>query len=154
MLQVRSLSSSSSSTQGMVKVSYFLHDFHTSVYWTFYFYYKQPPIKVFGIEGRYATALFSAGTKQNKLEAIEKDLIKFQVLVVFILLIQLHILHTVLTFILQTALKSDSVLKEFVDNPINKRSLKSSTLQLAAKKLALSPPSSNFLSMFNLYILV
>ncbi|XP_022173492.1 ATP synthase subunit O, mitochondrial [Myzus persicae] len=99
---VRSLSSSSSSTQGMVK----------------------PPIKVFGIEGRYATALFSAGTKQNKLEAIEKDLIKFQ-----------------------TALKSDSVLKEFVDNPINKRSLKSSTLQLAAKKLALSPPSSNFLSM-------
>ncbi|XP_015380239.1 PREDICTED: ATP synthase subunit O, mitochondrial [Diuraphis noxia] len=99
---------SSGSTQGMVK----------------------PPIKVFGIEGRYATALFSAGTKQNKLEAIEKDLIKFQ-----------------------TALKSDKVLKEFVDNPINKRSLKSSTLQLAAKKLALSPPSSNFLSMFNFYIL-
>uniref|UniRef100_A0A2H8TM21 Oligomycin sensitivity conferral protein n=1 Tax=Melanaphis sacchari TaxID=742174 RepID=A0A2H8TM21_9HEMI len=97
---VRSLSSSSS--QGMVK----------------------PPIKVFGIEGRYATALFSAGSKQNQLESIEKDLIKFQ-----------------------TALKSDLVLKEFVDNPINKRSLKANTLQLAAKKLALSPPSSNFLSL-------
>jgi len=58
------------------------------------------------------------------------------------------------TFILQTALKSDKVLKEFVDNPINKRALKASTLQLAAKKLALSPPSSNFLSMFKLYVLV
>uniref|UniRef100_A0A2S2PML4 Oligomycin sensitivity conferral protein n=1 Tax=Schizaphis graminum TaxID=13262 RepID=A0A2S2PML4_SCHGA len=102
---VRSLSSTSS--QGMVK----------------------PPIKVFGIEGRYATALFSAGTKQNQLESIEKDLIKFQ-----------------------TALKSDKVLKEFVDNPINKRALKASTLQLAAKKLALSAPSSNFLSMFKLYV--
>jgi len=40
---------------------------------------KQPPVKVFGIEGRYATALFSAGSKQNQLEAIEKDLVKFQV---------------------------------------------------------------------------
>lgn len=41
--------------------------------------FLQPPIKVFGIDGRYATALFSAGSKQNKLEAIEKDLNKFQV---------------------------------------------------------------------------
>lgn len=47
---------------------------------------------MFGIEGRYATALFSAGTKQNKLEAIEKDLIKFQVLIDFNLITKLHIL--------------------------------------------------------------
>lgn len=40
---------------------------------------EQPPIKVFGIEGRYATALFLAGSKQNQLDAIEKDLTKFQV---------------------------------------------------------------------------
>jgi len=120
---------------------------------TFYFYYKQPPIKVFGIEGRYATALFSAGSKQNKLEAIEKDLTKFQVAVDFNLITKLHnILQIVKKIILQTALKSDKVLKEFVDNPINKRSLKASTLQLAAKKLALSPPSSNFLSKLNVYI--
>jgi len=98
--------------------------------------------------------LFSAGSKQNKLEAIEKDLIKFQVAVDFNLITKLHnILQIVKTIILQTALKSDKVLKEFVDNPINKRSLKSSTLQLAAKKLALSPPSSNFLSKLNVYIL-
>lgn len=125
------------------------------VYCAFYFYYKQPPIRVFGIEGRYATALFSAGSKQNKLETIEKDLMKFQVVVDFNLITKLHnILQFVKTFILQTALKSDKVLKEFVDNPINKRSLKSSTLQLAAKKLALSPPSSNFLSKLNVYISV
>ncbi|VVC24194.1 ATPase, OSCP/delta subunit,F1F0 ATP synthase OSCP/delta subunit, N-terminal domain [Cinara cedri] len=84
----------------------------------------KPPIQVFGIEGRYATALFSAGSKQNQLEAIEKDLVKFQ-----------------------TALKSDGILKEFVENPINKRSLKANTLQLAAKKLALSAPTSNFLGL-------
>jgi F-type H+-transporting ATPase subunit O len=84
----------------------------------------KPPVKVFGIEGRYATALFSAGSKQNQLEAIEKDLIKFQ-----------------------SALKKDEVLKEFIDNPINKRSLKASTLLLASKKLALSPPASNFLGL-------
>jgi len=48
---------------------------------------------------------------------------------------------------LQTALKSDEILKEFMDNPINKREIKASTLQLASKKLALSPPASNFLGM-------
>lgn len=40
----------------------------------------QPPIQVFGMEGRYATALFSAASKQKSLEAVEKDLIKFQVI--------------------------------------------------------------------------
>ncbi|XP_025407158.1 ATP synthase subunit O, mitochondrial-like [Sipha flava] len=99
---------SSASSQGMIK----------------------PPIKVFGIEGRYATALFSAGSKQKNLETIEKDLTKFQ-----------------------TALKSDEVLKEFVDNPINKRLLKANTLQLAAKKLALSPPSANFLGKYILILI-
>jgi len=84
----------------------------------------KPPIKVFGIEGRYATALFSAGSKQSQLETIEKDLVKFQ-----------------------TALKTDAILKEFFENPINKRMLKANTLKLASKKLALSPPSSNFLSL-------
>ncbi|XP_050428298.1 ATP synthase subunit O, mitochondrial [Adelges cooleyi] len=84
----------------------------------------KPPVQVFGIEGRYASALFSAGSKQKQLEAIEKDLVKFQ-----------------------TALKKDSVLKEFIENPINKRALKASTLKLASTKLSLSPPSSNFLSL-------
>lgn len=32
-----------------------------------------PPVPVFGLEGRYASALFSAASKQNKLEAIDAD---------------------------------------------------------------------------------
>jgi len=32
------------------------------------------PIQVFGIEGRYATALYSAASKDKQLEAVEKDL--------------------------------------------------------------------------------
>jgi len=37
------------------------------------------PIQVFGIEGRYATALYSAAVKQKKLEAVEKDLVQLNV---------------------------------------------------------------------------
>ncbi|XP_013199644.2 ATP synthase subunit O, mitochondrial [Amyelois transitella] len=35
---------------------------------------KKPPISVFGIEGRYVTALYSAGHQINQLEDIEKHL--------------------------------------------------------------------------------
>jgi len=38
----------------------------------------QPPLQVFGSEGRYATALYSAATKQKKLEAVEKELTALQ----------------------------------------------------------------------------
>merc|ERR1712037_513801 len=34
----------------------------------------QPPIQVFGTEGRYATALYSAATKKKALDTVEKDL--------------------------------------------------------------------------------
>ncbi|XP_032272666.1 ATP synthase subunit O, mitochondrial-like [Phoca vitulina] len=36
----------------------------------------RPPVQVYGIEGRYATALYSAASKQNKLEQVEKELLK------------------------------------------------------------------------------
>lgn len=36
----------------------------------------QPPIQVYGLEGRYATALYSAASKQKKLEQVEKELIR------------------------------------------------------------------------------
>ena len=35
------------------------------------------PVQVFGIEGRYATALYSAASKQKALDAVEKDLTTF-----------------------------------------------------------------------------
>uniref|UniRef100_A0A8C0PRE6 ATP synthase peripheral stalk subunit OSCP, mitochondrial n=1 Tax=Canis lupus familiaris TaxID=9615 RepID=A0A8C0PRE6_CANLF len=34
------------------------------------------PVQVYGIEGRYATALYSAASKQNKLEQVEKELLR------------------------------------------------------------------------------
>merc|ERR1712051_328869 len=33
----------------------------------------QPPIQVFGTEGRYATALYSAATKKKALDTVKKD---------------------------------------------------------------------------------
>lgn len=38
----------------------------------------RPPIQVSGTEGRYATALYSAGTKTKTLETVEKELITLQ----------------------------------------------------------------------------
>lgn len=36
----------------------------------------QPPVQVYGIEGRYATALYSAASKQKKLDQVEKELLR------------------------------------------------------------------------------
>ncbi|XP_006862665.1 PREDICTED: ATP synthase subunit O, mitochondrial [Chrysochloris asiatica] len=36
----------------------------------------RPPVQIYGIDGRYATALFSAASKQNKLDQVEKELVK------------------------------------------------------------------------------
>lgn len=39
----------------------------------------QSPIQVYGVEGRYATALFSAASKQNQLDQVEKEMGKVSV---------------------------------------------------------------------------
>ncbi|GAB1300437.1 ATP synthase subunit O, mitochondrial [Apodemus speciosus] len=36
----------------------------------------RPPVQVYGIEGRYATALYSAASKENKLDQVEKELLR------------------------------------------------------------------------------
>jgi F0F1-type ATP synthase delta subunit len=36
--------------------------------------YPQAPIQIFGIEGRYAHALYSAASKKNALDKVEKEL--------------------------------------------------------------------------------
>lgn len=56
------------------------------------------PIQIFGIEGRYATALYSAASKQKSLEAVEKDMLG-----------------------LEKSLKTDAKFKDFVLNPTIKR---------------------------------
>ncbi|KAJ8984718.1 hypothetical protein NQ317_004981 [Molorchus minor] len=66
----------------------------------------KPPIQIFGIEGRYATALYSAATKQKTLDAVEKDLIK-----------------------LQSTIKTDTKLRDFIKDPTIKRSIKAGALK-------------------------
>ena len=43
----------------------------------------QPPLRVYGIEGRYAHALYSAASKEKKLEAVEKEMKSFQVIMYY-----------------------------------------------------------------------
>lgn len=84
----------------------------------------KPPVQIFGIEGRYATALYSAASKQKTLESVEKDLVKFQ-----------------------TSLKSDAKLKQFVENPTIKRNLKASALKAVAEKISMKPEAGNLLQI-------
>lgn len=44
------------------------------------FFFSQAPIKVFGIEGRYAHALYSAAAKSKQLDKVESELDKLQVI--------------------------------------------------------------------------
>ncbi|EGI57261.1 ATP synthase subunit O, mitochondrial [Acromyrmex echinatior] len=84
----------------------------------------KPPIQVFGLEGRYATALFSAATKQKALDAVEKDLISFQGL-----------------------LKKDTALIDFIKNPSIKRKDKAEAFKAIGKKSGMSPTTENLLTL-------
>merc|ERR1712203_889137 len=82
----------------------------------------QPPVQVFGTEGRYATALYSAATKKKALDAVEKDLNTFQ-----------------------ATLKKDVRLAEFLADPSVKKALKAEGLSSFCDKLKMSPLSKNCL---------
>lgn len=84
----------------------------------------KPPIQLFGIEGRYATALYSAASKQKTLESVEKELVKFQ-----------------------DTLKTDVKLREFMLNPTIKRSIKGDAIKSVASKASLSNHSANLLQI-------
>ena len=84
----------------------------------------KPPIQVFGLEGRYAVALYSAATKQKSLQNVEKDLIKFQDL-----------------------MKKDQKLNEFVKDPSTKRKVKVEALKSICNKISLSKETSNLLGL-------
>ncbi|CAD1474867.1 unnamed protein product, partial [Heterotrigona itama] len=83
-----------------------------------------PPIQIYGIEGRYANALYSAASKQKTLNNVEKDLLK-----------------------LQDLLKKDKQLGEFVLNPSIKRRDKVEGLKAIGKKVNLSSETINVLSL-------
>ena len=79
-------------------------------------------MQVFGIEGRYACALYSAASKQKSLEAVEKDLTG-----------------------LQADMKKDINLRDFIINPTIKRSLKATALKDAAAKVNFNAATGFFL---------
>jgi F-type H+-transporting ATPase subunit O len=72
----------------------------------------KPPIQIFGIEGRYACALFSAASKQKVLDVVEKDLTSFQ-----------------------ASFKKDQKLRDFILDPTIKRSIKASALKDVSAKI-------------------
>jgi F-type H+-transporting ATPase subunit O len=78
---------------------------------------------VFGVEGRYAHALYSAAVKEKKLDAVEKETKAFQEL-----------------------LKKDTKLAEFVINPSIQRSTKREALQQICQKLNYSSLTANLFS--------
>merc|ERR1711953_843418 len=80
----------------------------------------QPPVQVFGTEGRYATALFSAASKKKSLEVVEKDLKTFH-----------------------ATLKKDQRLADFLADPSIKRGLKAEGLASACDKLKMNELAEN-----------
>ncbi|XP_013100472.1 ATP synthase subunit O, mitochondrial [Stomoxys calcitrans] len=84
----------------------------------------KPPIQVFGLEGRYATALYSAATKMKQLDQVEKDLLAFQ-----------------------ATLKQDKKLRESVVSPIVNKKVMGTALKESASKLRWSQATGNLLDL-------
>ncbi|XP_062982739.1 ATP synthase subunit O, mitochondrial [Elgaria multicarinata webbii] len=83
----------------------------------------QPPIQVYGLEGRYATALYSAASKQKKLDQIEKELARVMALI------------------------KDPKLSGVVMNPHIKAAVKQKAVNDAVLKEKLSPITVNFVNV-------
>ncbi|KAM5280928.1 ATP synthase peripheral stalk subunit OSCP, mitochondrial [Ctenodactylus gundi] len=83
----------------------------------------RPPVQVYGIEGRYATALYSAASKQKKLEQVEKELLRMAQL-----------------------LKEPKVATSIL-NPYVKRSIKVKSLNDISAKERFSPLTSNLINL-------
>ncbi|KAL1419377.1 hypothetical protein MTO96_005451 [Rhipicephalus appendiculatus] len=82
----------------------------------------KPPLAVFGIEGRYATALYSAASKEKKLDVVEKELLRFKGM-----------------------MEQDTKLAQFIENPLVNKLVKRDALQDALKKLQFSNLTVNLI---------
>ncbi|KAK6016787.1 ATP synthase F1, delta subunit [Ostertagia ostertagi] len=82
------------------------------------------PTQVHGIEGRYASALYSAAYKQKSLDQVDKDLQK-----------------------IRSIFREEPSFREFVMNPTLKRSKKMTIAIEIGKKLGLSNESTNFIGL-------
>ncbi|XP_037636246.1 ATP synthase subunit O, mitochondrial [Sebastes umbrosus] len=85
----------------------------------------RPPIQVYGVEGRYATALFSAAAKQNKLDQVEQEMGKV------------------------SALIKDPSVSSIVMNPHVKRAIKQKTFNDALAKARVSPITVNLINVLS-----
>lgn len=74
------------------------------------------PIQVFGIEGRYAGALYSAASKNKILEVVEKDLTAFQ-----------------------KEMKADEKLRDFIMDPSIDRAIKANALKEVCAQIKFNP---------------
>ncbi|XP_078088907.1 ATP synthase peripheral stalk subunit OSCP, mitochondrial isoform X1 [Mustelus asterias] len=82
-----------------------------------------PPIQVYGVEGRYATALYSAASKQKKLDQVEQELHKIVLLM------------------------KDPKFFGVVNNPHIKRNIKQKTVSDVLSKQKISPMMLNFVNL-------
>ncbi|XP_067947690.1 ATP synthase subunit O, mitochondrial-like isoform X2 [Watersipora subatra] len=78
------------------------------------------PVEVHGIEGRYASALYSAATKTKKLDAVDSDMKKVEAL-----------------------LSKDKKLLQFVRDPTLKKSFKKEVIESTMKKQGLTDLTVN-----------
>lgn len=84
----------------------------------------KPPIQLFGLEGRYATALYTAATKMNQLDSVEKELVQ-----------------------VQSAIKQKPKLREVIISPIISRTLLQTTLREVGTAAKLSATTTNLLAL-------
>lgn len=80
------------------------------------------PVPVFGIEGRYASALYSAASKSKQLDGVEKDLNA-----------------------IQAELRSNAKLRDLFLNPAIKRNQKSAAIKDVANQVKYQASTSNLL---------
>lgn len=80
------------------------------------------PVQVFGVEGRYATALYSAATKLKQLDAVEKDLSA-----------------------IQQAIRTNPKIRDSIASPIIQRREMAGALKGAAAQSKMAPATSNLL---------
>ncbi|XP_038078611.1 ATP synthase subunit O, mitochondrial-like [Patiria miniata] len=84
----------------------------------------KPPIQVFGLGGRYAHALYSAASKEKKLDVIDKELKS-----------------------VEETLQKNVKLADFISNPVINRLNKISVLNDFLKSQKMSPTTINFMTV-------
>lgn len=84
----------------------------------------QTPVPVFGINGRYASAVYSAGMKSKEIDKIEKDFIQFQ-----------------------DALNKDKKFSQIMKDPTIKKNVKADSLRDIGQKMAFTKTATNTLCL-------